>query len=475
MSLTKLTAIFAFILLNISNLQSQKLWTLAECIEYAEHNNIQLRIQELGIKMQEESVLQSQMSFLPNLSANASGSYNWGKTIDRFTNQFADTRVSSVNLYLQSSMTLFNGFYLLNNVKKQNLELLAQRQEMEAALNMKSLEITTAFLQILYGKENLSVVRQQVSLSEMQVTRTQQLIDAGVLAEGDLFNMKSQLASDISKKVQAENDLELAYLNLKQLMDLPADTLFDIEAPEINIADKTAELLAASTVYNFAVQNQPEIRSAETRYELSLRNLALSRSRYYPTLTISGGVGTGFSGANKVIDGTPVFTGLFPNGDITASGDTVLTPAFDYNTMTKPFSDQMDENLNYSAGLYLSIPIFNNYQTKSQINISKLNVQQAELQLDKAKQDLRKTIEQAYADARAAFNSYQAAFLNVKALEESFNYSSKKYDAGLINSFDLNNARILHENALNNLINAKYSYIFRIKVLDFYFGKPLTF
>lgn len=457
------------------SITAQKQWSLEDCILYASFHNPDIKIQEIGIAIQEQNVLQSKMSVLPSLSANASGAYNFGKTIDRFTNEFADSRVSSVNIYLQSSVTLFRGFQLYNNIKRQNLELMAQKQDLITIVDMKSMEITTAYLQILYGKENLESRKKQVDLTQLLVDRTQQLVSAGTLAEGDLYNMKAQFASDLSQKIQAENDLYLAYLNLKQLLDLPADTAFEIITPVIELSETPDKLLSPEVIYNYAVNNRSEIQSAEIRYERSLRDLAISQSGFYPSLSLSAGFGTGYSGANKIIDGNPIFNGFYPNGNFTSGGDTVYSPQFDYNLKEKPYMDQFNENQNYTVGLYLSIPIFNNYQTKSQTNISKLAVQQAELQLDNAKRDVRKSIEQAYADAKAAYNSYQAALLNVKALEEAFSYASKKYDAGLVNSYEYSDAKTKLENARNNSLNAKFNYVFRVKVLDFYFGKSLKF
>lgn len=468
-------AFFLGLFFTFYNVSSQKQWSMQECIIYASENNPDIKIQEIGIDMQEQAVMQSKLSMLPNLTANASGSYNWGKTVDRFTNEFANSRVSSVNLYVQSSITLFRGFQLLNNIKRQNLELLAQKKDLMTVMDMKSMEITTAYLQILYGKENLQNKIQLVTLTKMLVDRTQQLYNAGSLAEGDYINMEAQLAADITQKVQAENDLSLAFLSLKQLLDLPADTSFDIQTPVITLQETPEKLLSPDMIYHFAVENRSEVQAAQLRYDRSLRDLAISKSGFYPSLSLSAGLGTGYSGANQIIDGNPIFTGFYPNGSITSQGDTVYSPSFDYSMKVKPFMDQFDENTNYSVGLYLSIPIFNNYQTRSQKNTAKLAIQQAEIQLNKTKTDLRKTIEQAYADANNAFNSYQAALLSSKALEKAFNYASKKYEAGMLSSYEYNDAKTKLENAKNNLLNSKYNYVFRIKVLDFYYGKPLTF
>lgn len=473
----KLAKIWAFIPLIILPFLSfsQKEWSLQDCVNFAIVHNIDLKVQELNIQIQENNVLQSRMNLLPTLSANGSDVNNWGKTVDRYTNEFADAKTSSINLYLQSSVTVFRGFQLLNAVKRQNLELMAQRYDYNAAQDMKSMEITTAYLQILYGKENLESKTQQVALTSSQVERTQILVNAGNLAMGDLYNMKAQLALEESQKIQAENDLSLAYLNMKQLLDLPADTVFEIQTPEIELTGGPNKLLNPEVVYNYAVEHRPEVLSAQTRYERSLKDLAISKGAYYPSISFSAGYGTGYSGANKILDGDPIFTGFTPSGDFTTAGDTVISPTFTYNTIPKAFMDQVDENRNYSIGVYLTVPIFNNLQVRNQVSNSKIYVQQSEFQLEKAKHDMRKTIEQAYADATYAYKSYQASKLNVKALEESYNYAKKKYEAGMINSYEFNDANTKLENARNSLLNAKYNYVFRVKVLDFYYGQPLNF
>ncbi|OIO99683.1 MAG: hypothetical protein AUJ98_10485 [Bacteroidetes bacterium CG2_30_33_31] len=470
----KITILIFSFLFSFFMSNAQKTWSLQDCVDYALFHNIDLKLQELSVQIQENNVFQSRMNLLPNLTANASDVNNWGKTVDRYTNQFANSRVSSANFYLQSSVTLFRGFQLLNSIKRENLELMAQKYDFDAQRDMKAMEITTAYLQILYGQENLKSKIQLEGNTILQVERTQKLVDAGTLAKGDLFNMKAQLASEETQKILAENDLSMAYIKLKQILDIPADTAFEIQIPSLDLTQGDNKLMSPEVIYNYAVQSRPEIMSAQIRYERSLRDLSIARSSFYPSISFSAGLGTGYSGANIILDGNPSFNGFFPSGDITSAGDTVLSPSFDYRTKTKAFSDQITENKNYSVGVYLTMPIFNNFQTRNQIVKSKIAIQQADLQLEKTKKDVRQTIEQAYADARSAFKSYQAAMSNVNALEESFNYAKQKFDAGMINSYQFNDSKIKLDNAKNDLLNSKYNYVFRIKVLDFYFGKPLS-
>ncbi len=466
--------LFIFILIFLSfSVKAQKKWTLEECINYALQHNIDLKQNKLQLDIQESNLLRSKAAMLPTINANANDIVNWGKTVDRYTNQFADSRTTSINLYLQTNITVFNGFKLLNSVKKNKLELVAQQYDYNYQQDMKSMEITTAFLQILYDQENLNNKSEQVKLTTMQVERTQKLYDAGSVAKGDLYNIKSQLATEQATFIDAENKLNLSMLKLKQLMYLPGDTTLEIFAPEIELTDGFYQIEDPYKVYDYALKNRPEIKSAEIRVESSMKDLSIAKGGISPTLSLSASLGSGYSGANSILDGQPVFTGFVPNGNFTTAGDTVVSPTFQYNTKPKNWDDQFLDNKNYSIGLYLSIPIFNRLQNYTNISQSKIAMQQAELQLEKSKREMRQTIEQAYADARSAYKQYQAAKIQVDALTESFEYANQRYDAKMITAFEYNDAKIKLDIAKSNMINAKYNYVFRVKVLDFYNGKPL--
>lgn len=455
------------------SLKAQVVLTLEQCIENALKNNIDLQQNQLQLEIQEHNLSRSQANLLPTLNANANDVVNWGKSVDRYTNQFADTRTNSINLYLQSRFTIFNGFQMLNSVKKNKIELAAQRYDLNYAEDMKAMEITTAFLQILYNKENLKNRQSQVNLTEMQVDRTKKLVDAGSTAKGDLYNIKSQMATEQAQLIDAENQLNLSFLKLKQLMYLPGDTVFDIFAPAMELTDEFGQIEDPHKVYSYALENRPEIKSANLRFESAKKDLSIAKGGISPNLSISASIGSGYSGANTIIDGNPSFTGFRPSGDFTSGGDTVISPTFDYATKPKPWGDQFLDNKNYSVGLYLSIPIFNGLQTYTSISQSKIAMRQAELNLEKSKWQMRQTIEQAYADARSAFKKYQASQIQVDALEEAFNYASQRYDAKMITAFEYNDAKIKQSIAKSEMLNAKFNYVFRVKVLDFYYGKPL--
>lgn len=453
---------------------TQKLWSLPECVKYAQDNSIYLKQQALSVDIQELKLTQSKAQMLPTLNANASYGINWGKSVDRFTNQFADQQVSSINLYLQSELTVFSGFQLLNTIKKNQINLKVNQLDYDNALDMKGLEVATAYLQVLYAMEDLKVKQEQLDLTKMQVDRTEKFVEVGSIAKGDLLNIRSQWASENAALVQSQNQLAMAYLELRQLMDLPSDTSFSIAPFNPNSKEKMNQLLDARMVYDYALQNRPDIKSAALKVEASQKDLDIVRGSYSPSLSLTAGLGSGYSGANTILDGTPTFSGFNPNGMFTSAGDTVLEPMFSYNQKAKLWSDQFIDNKNYSVGLYLRVPIFNNLQTKTNVEQAKIGIKQAELQFEQSKQNLRKTIEQSYTDAAAAANKFIAAEAQLATQDESFKYATQKFEAGVMNAFEYNEAKIKFQSAQSQLINAKYEYVFRMTVLDFYYGRPLS-
>lgn len=456
------------------SLHAQNAWNLQQCIEYSLDHNIDLKINELQVNLQEDQLLQSKLQMLPSLNANGNYVENWGKAVDRYTNEFADARTKSINFYVQTQVTLFNGFQLLNTVKKNNFMLEAQKQNLNYNRDMKAMEITTAFLQILYDKENLTQQKQQVSYSQMQVERTSALVEAGSVPKGDLFNIQSQLATEQAGYIEAENKLNMNFLSLKQLLFLPADTVFDIYAPQIELTGDISQIPNPFATYEYALGNRPEIKNAEYQLLSSETDLKIAKGAISPNLSFGGSLGSGYSGANVIQDGTPTLAGFQPTGDYTSAGDTVITPIYNYSTKSKPFIDQVFDNRNISFGLYLSVPIFNGWSTNTSISQSKIAQHQAELQLEKSKVELRQTIEQAHADARSAMKQYEASKLQVDALEEAFKYAEQRFEARTITAFEYNDAKTKLLVAQGNLINSKYNYIFRVKILDFYNGRPLS-
>ncbi|MEZ5198114.1 MAG: TolC family protein [Bacteroidales bacterium] len=469
----------AFFVLFLQSLiaQQSKVWTLEECINYALEHNINIQQEALNVNYQEELLLQSKLGILPNINGYASHGYNWGQRVDPFTNEFATDRVRTNNIYLQGDLNLFNGLQQVNTIKRNLLNLQAAQLDVDYFKDEISIAVATEYLQTLYYMEFVTIARNQLEITNQQVERTSKLVNAGTLAKGDLLTIEAQQASEELSLVTAENNLALAYLNLTQLLELHTTEGFEIEKPELGLIEQP-EIFTPDKIYSVAVTDRPEIKSAEMKVESSEKSLSIAKGAYYPRLSLSGSLGSGYSGAN-VVGTNPIYEeqefGYWYTDDPVNPTVPVygITQGFEsYNA--KKFGDQLNDNLNESIGLSLSIPIFNGWSSRSQVAQAKIGIASANLDLELQKNNLYKVIQQAYNDAVAAFNKHKAATKKVNATSESFKYAEQKFNVGLINSVEYNDAKKEYNNALAESIQAKFDFVFRTTVIDFYLGKPLT-
>lgn len=470
----KLICTILLVALFSSSVIAQKQWTLQECVEHALKNNISVKQSEVSLKQTGLSLTQKQIQFLPSINGSGSHSYNFGRSIDPFTNQFTTQQIQSDNISLSGNITLFNGLQLQNELRQSRLDYIAGSYDLQKIRNDISLNVVSSFLQVLYADEALIAANNQKERSKKQYDRTKALTDAGSLTQGDLLNSESQLATDELSAITAENNYTIALLSLAQLLELDNADGFRIARPETTLPDVSVLAQSPAEIYNLSQQVLPELKSAETRVLSAKKGLAVARGSRYPRLSAFGSLSTGYSSASQRSSGAPVFVGLFPNGSITNGGDTVLSPIYTSDFEDTPFNDQFDQNYNKSVGFSLSIPILNGWATESGIRRAKLNVLNAELNEDLQKQQVLKSIQQASADARGAQKKYDAAQRNYNALQASYNYTQKKYDGGLISYLEWFTAKNSFAKAESDLLQAKFDYIFRVKVLDFYAGKPLS-
>lgn len=471
----KLSLIIIILIHNTTIISQNKKWTLDECIKYALDNNLQVKQQEISLQLSKTNMMASKAALMPDLNANATHVYNYGRTIDMFTNDFATERVRSNNFYLSSSITLFNGFQLLNNVRKNIYDYEADKYNLEKIKNDISLSVATAYLQILYAKEYLKISEWQKQISFEQLERTKKFVEAGKLAKGDLLAAEAQYATDELNVINSHNQLDLAILVLVQILDLQDVENFDIVIPQINInEDGSTLLISVENIYKEAIKVMPEISSAEMSVKSADAGLATSKGSYSPRLMLSASIGTGYSGASKSIKDYN-FTGNFDTIAYTyeITPVPVVTPSYIVNYEVASFNRQVNDNFNKSIGLYLSIPLFNGFQARNNVSRSKLAVETARNNLQQAKNQLIKNIQQAKADATAALNKHNAAQKGLVAMKESYEYAKQKFDAGLLSIIEYNDARTKVSKTESELLQAKYEYIFRLKVLDFYLGKPI--
>jgi outer membrane protein len=459
------------------NAAAQQVWTLEQCVNHALTNNLQVKQQMLLVESAKADVLQSKLDLIPGINANASHGYNFGQTVDRYTNQFATSRVQTNNFYIQSSLTLFNGFQKLNGIKQTQLNLMASQQDADKLMNDMSINIATYYLQVLFYKELVRIRTNQLDITSQQVDRMKKLVSAGTMAQGDAYTIEAQYAVEESSLIEAENNLEISLLTLSQLLDLPSAQGFDIEVPALIIEGDPSLVATPDEIFTYAQANMPEIKAAEYRLQSSEKQLARARGAYYPSLTLSGSWGTGYSGASQIQDqaipGEPYLIGYALNPDASTYYD-VYANSLEYTYKTKSWDDQIKDNNNKSIGLYLTVPILNGWQSRTMVSKAKISLDNSRLEYELQKVQLRKTIQQAWADARAALKQYYAAEKKVNATRESFRYAEQKFEVGIMNSVDYNNSKKDLSNSESEQLQTKYDYIFKTTVLDFYMGKPLS-
>jgi outer membrane protein len=456
---------------------AQNKWSLQKCIEYAYTHNLQLQQTDNNAKTSEVNYLQSKAAILPSVNGSFNSTYNFGRTIDRFTNQFVDDKaVLSQNLGASANLTLFNGLQQWNTIMQQKYAVKAAEQGVEAQKQTLALNIATFYLSVNYSKALMGNTLEQVNVSKSQVERMKKMVDAGATAKGNLLDLQSQQAQDELAYITAESNYNIALLNLKQILNLDTLNNFEIESIDNNLPVETIANYNVAQIYEKALSIQPAIKQSEFSLKSSEKALAAARGGISPNISLSAGLGTGYSGLQstnqkfEIVD--TVRTGSFVNG----TNEQVLRP--DFRLVSEDVvkrSKQFEDNLNRQIGLQINVPIFNGLQTHSNVQRNKIALMNNKLNLDITKQTLFKNIAQAYADAKGAFQKHKAAEFAESAAKESFKYADQRFTVGAISNPDFLAAKNRLQRAeIDNLQN-KFDYILKLKVLEFYEGKPLQF
>jgi outer membrane protein len=431
--------------LGILPVQAQtRQWTLEECIRHAVEHNISIKQLELQKINTEIDLNTSQMSRLPNLNASVGQNWNFGRTQTQ-SGLYENQSQSNTNLSLSSSIPLFTGFRIPNEIEKNKLDIEAATQNLEKAKDDLALNVASLFLQVLFNKELLKINKDQLALSKNQVERTQALVGVGKVPASQLYDIEAQVANDEVAVIQAENNLKLSLLDLTQSLELERNTDFDVYTPEFGnvVTEYMASVQPPQVVFDNAVQVKPAIKEQQYRVESAEKTLKIAKSGYLPTLNMSLGYGSNYY--------------YLYNKDFS----------------NRTFSDQLKNNAGEFIGLNLSIPIFNRYSVRNQVRSARLNIENQQLILENSKKTLFKEIQTAYLNAVAAQEKYRASGQAIKATSESFNYARERYETGKSSVFEFNEAKTRLIKSQSEEIQAKYDYIFRTKILDFYNGIPI--
>lgn len=456
--------------------QQPRALTIEECVLIAIENNLNIKRGKLNLENSKATLLQARAAQLPNANVTASYGRNWGRSIDPTTNDFITQRISSSGLGGNSSVTLFNGMQLINSVRQSRVNLEASKYDLEKAVNDVTLGIATIYLNVIFNRELVENAQYQLESSQQQLERTKKLVELGSLPRSRELELVSQVATNEVNVINQQNSLDLAFLDLKQAMLIPASENIDIVVPEIELAAASDLGINPQGLYEIAEEAQPEIKSADLGVESAQLGLKIASGAQLPSLGLGGGFSTNYSDA---FDQRPVINSdapvvYEPTGAVTASGEDVLAPNPSIDYVDFGFADQYEENLSWRLGVQLSIPIFNGLNTHTSIQRSKINLQQAEITAIETRNTLRQQIETAYTNALAASKSYEASTRQVEALEETFRSVENQYNLGAANFTDYQVASNNLFGARSDLVRAKYDYIFKLKILDFYQGKPIT-
>ena len=427
--LSTLSCFFIFI-----SIQAQQIWSLEDCIDYALNNNISLKQSELNIELNKNEYFQSKMELLPSVNISNSFNNNRGRYINPFTNEFDEEVSSSLNLSYNSNFSLFSGFKNINQIKKAANESLKSIYDLESAQNDLISSIALSYLQILFNEELYQTSKSQLDLTKNQENRIKTLVDAGSIAQGELLNIQSQLALEEQQLIQAENQLNLSKLQLAQLLELEQyedlNVLkLDIKVPVFDIKNNI------NTDYSIALNTQSSIKSSELQINSAVYDLKIAKANYLPNLSIGHRISTLY--LDNVDD---IFT----------------------------FNEQLKNNQQSLIYLSLNIPIFNKWSVRNAVAQSKIQIENSQLNAQQAKNQLRKNMEQAYADQLAAYKKYQATQKAVIAFREAFTYINERYELGMVNSYEFNESKNKLITAESDELRAKYDLIFKVKLYEFY-------
>lgn len=420
---------------------AQKQWNLKQCIEYAIEHNLTIKQQEAA---KDESVVDlntAKWSRLPDLNGSASHSFNFGRSL-QMDNTYQQLNTQNTGLNLSTSIPLFTGMQIPNQIALSKLNLKAAVEDLNKAKEDISIQVTSAYLQVLFNEELAKVAHEQVALSEEMLKQKTAFFKVGKASEAELYEAKSRAAQDQLSAVQADNEYRLALLDLSQLLELPTPEGFGIVSPSIDEDKDFSILTSPADIYSEALLIKPSIKAAQYRVEGAQKSIRIAQSGYYPQLSLGAGIATSYYNVSGRENGN--------------------------------FGSQLRDNFSQYIGLSLNIPIFNRFSTRNQVRKARIQQTTLNWQLEDAKKALYKEIQQAYYNAVNAESKFESSRTADEAAKASFNLMKEKYANGKATSTEFNEARTNWLKAVSDRIQAKYDYLFRTKILDFYKGVPLT-
>ncbi len=471
-----LIILFLLPFLTIASAQTQEIWTLERCIRYAIDNSLNVRNSQLTEQISEVDLRQAKQARLPNLNANLGVGLNFGRVINPATNLFETENTTFSRVGASSDVTLFEGGSISNAIRQADLNLQAAQEDTRQTQDNIALQVALSYLNVLFAEENLQNAKAKVDLSNQQLDQTDKMIAAGSIPQSDRYDVLAQIALDEQDVVKYQNDYQTNLLGLKQVMRLEPDYDLVLEKPDVSIEGMEAfEDFKLPAVYDAALSSQPQIKAQELRIHSAQLGESIARSALIPRLGLNGSIGTNYSDFSKQATGyesqlvpTP---GVYINGE-SAQFEVQRDVATGLETI--PFLTQYDNNLGYGVSLSLIVPIYNRNTSRAAISQAKLNTMQQQLTDEQIKQTLKSDIQNALAAARAAREALDAAQKSLDAADIAYSNAEKRFALGTLNNFDFISARNRLDAARVSHTIAKYDYLFRAKVIEYYLGRGLT-
>ena len=447
--------VFAMLLgLGLSSQAQTKQWTLEECVRYALENNITIKLSELDVKNADIDKKGALGNYLPSVNGNASHSWNIGLNVNPVTNIATTSTTQYSSLGVNAGVDIYKGLQNQNAYRRAKLSIIASQYQLVKMQEDISLNVANAFLEILFNKENLKVKKEQLLIDQKRLARSEEMVSAGTIPRGDLYDLKATAATDQQAIIIAENSLLISKLSLAQLLQLKEFTDFDV-VDDTNAKDEN-NIMAQSPadIYNKAKEIRTELKLAQTNLEIAEKNVAIAKGAYQPTLRGFYAFSTSASYSDRLVGtdgaGNPIY----------AAPHSVL--------------DQFSDNKGHNFGLQLNVPIFNGFSARNNVERNKVSLEKSKIDLEQKSLDLQRNVYTAFTDAKGALNAHESSTVTLEARQQAYNYAKEKYDVGLMNSFDFTQAQTLLTNAQSDVIRTKYDYMFKIKILEFYFGIPIV-
>ncbi|ACU02884.1 TolC family protein [Pedobacter heparinus] len=475
-TLLKLSFALSFILLLGQPQKSvaQEVITIQQAIEETLHNNLQIKQAKLTESLSDENLSQAKNALLPTLNGSGSFNTNFGRSLDPSTQSFNSQKFSSFNGGVSTSVTVFQGFQKLNQIKQNKLLLDADKTNVEKIKNDLVLQVVTAYMQILYNKDFLQAAKQQLTVAQKQLKQQQELLDVGNKTLADLAESKSQVATAELDVTTAENALTISYLTLAQLMDIPSSTKYQVKAPDVANFENSAFIYDPEQVYTDALSFFPDIKLAGLRSEAAKKGITIAKGNYYPSLSFGAGLNSNYSSGRQRITSIQA-NGFKEIGRTQTTNEAVVTPDFTTFAENYKFKDQLTDNFGQYVGVRLEIPIFNGFTARSSVRKAKINYQQNQTDEQLTKNNLNKVIYQAVADLKAARSTFESSTRTFNARKEAFSVIEQRYNVGLVNALDYSTSQTNKNKAEIDMIRAKYDLLFKAKVIDYYLGKQIVF